>query len=236
MSVDHTVAVGLDLGTGGARALAVNLSGGVVAGGRADFPADAHRVDGPRVEQDPAAWTRAAGGALRELTARLPSGSQVLGISVDATSGTFLLLDADHRPLTPGIMYNDLRGAAECPRAAEALRDVLQPYGIEIAPAFALPKILHLAASRPDLFGACRRIVHQTDWVVGMLCGRYDVTDISTALKTGADPGRLAWPEALEGRLGIPRRLLGEIVLPGVVLGKVTPRRRRPPACPPGRR
>jgi len=28
--------------------------------------------------------------------------------------------------------------------------------------------------------------MHQTDFVVGMLCGHYDVSDISTALKTGA--------------------------------------------------
>jgi sugar (pentulose or hexulose) kinase len=55
-----------------------------------------------------------------------------------------------------------------------------------------------------------------------MLCGRYDVTDVSTALKTGADPGRLAWPEAIESRLGIPLGLLPKIVLPGERIGEVT--------------
>jgi xylulokinase len=54
-----------------------------------------------------------------------------------------------------------------------------------------------------------------------MLCGRWDVTDVSSALKTGADPGRLAWPAAIE-LLGLPRALLPEIVLPGIVVGKVT--------------
>ena len=146
-----------------------------------------------------------------------------MGIAVDATSGTFLLADAEGCPLTPGIMYNDLRAAAHAERAAEALQSRLKPYGIQIAAAFALPKILHLAATQPDVFARCRRVLHQTDLVVGMLCGRYDVTDISTALKTGGDPGTLAWPEAIEYELGIPRRLFPRIVLPGVQIGTVTP-------------
>ncbi len=132
------------------------------------------------------------------MTAALPAGGKIVGIAVDATSGTFLLADARNRPLTPGIMYDDLRATAEAPRAAECLRATLRPYGIEIAAAFALPKILHLAAAQPAMFRRCCRVIHQTDWIVGMLCGRYDVTDISTALKSGADPGTLAWPEAIE--------------------------------------
>ena len=65
-------------------------------------------------------------------------------------------------------------------------------------------------------------LVHQTDWIVGRLCGRYDVTDVSTALKTGVEPARLEWPDAIESRLGIPRKLLPEVVLPGTPIGRLT--------------
>ncbi len=216
------IAIGLDVGTGGARALAMDLSGAVVAGARADLPAEAVFVDGPCVEQDPRAWTTAAEAALKQLTAKLKDKYAIIAISVDATSGTFLLVDANHEPLTRGLMYNDLRAAEQAPEAAEALRDVLGPFGITIAGAFALPKIMHLARTQAETFACCRRIVHQTDWIVGMLCGRYDVTDISTALKTGADPGKLEWPSAIGERLGIACDLLPKIVLPGVVIGEVT--------------
>jgi len=218
----RAVVIGLDVGTGGARALAVDLSGQIVAAGRADYTPGSSLASGVVVEQEPAAWTRAAQSALRQVTSELPGGSHLLGISVDATSGTFLLVDEQGRPLTRGIMYNDLRGADQAAPAAQALRPVLQHYGIEIASAFALPKILHLAAAAPQMFRRCRRILHQTDWIVGMLTGRYDVTDVSTALKTGADPGRLAWPAAIEEQLGIPSDFLPEIVLPGVWVGEVT--------------
>jgi len=216
-------AVGLDVGTGGVRAAALDLTGRVVGAGRAEFPPESKRSHGIFAEQDPHAWTKAAQAALCSMTAALPTRGKIVGIAVDATSGTFLLADADHRPLGPAIMYNDLRAAAHAKRAAAALRGTLGPYGIEIAGAFALPKILHLAATQPELFGRCRHIVHQTDFVVGMLCGRYDVTDISTALKTGADPGKLVWPEAIERELGIPRDLLAKVVLPGTPIGEITP-------------
>ena len=200
----------------------MDFGGVVVASGRTDFESGATRTDGPKIEQSPESWTRAAQGALKQLTASLPGGVEISGIAVDATSGTFLLADEENQPLTQGLMYNDMRGAEQAPAAAQALAEVLMSYGIEIAPAFALPKILHLAREDHDIFKRCRRIIHQTDWIVGMLCGRYDVTDISTALKTGADPGALNWPQAIETKLGIPLALLPRIVLPGVTIGKVT--------------
>ena len=217
-----SVVIGLDVGTGGARALAVDLTGRVPAAGRADFPPSASRAEGARVEQDPQAWTRAAAQALRSMMALLGGSTEVLGISVDATSGTFLLVDEQNNPLTPGLMYNDLRAVGQGDRCAEALRSTLRPYGVEIAASFALPKIAHLAETQPAVFARCRRIVHQTDWIIGMLCGRYDVTDVSTALKTGADIGRLSWPGAIEHALGIPLERLPRLVLPGVPIGEVT--------------
>jgi sugar (pentulose or hexulose) kinase len=200
----------------------MDLAGRVAAGGRSEFPPESKRSEGVVAEQDPLAWTAAAQAALHSMTAALPAGSKIVGVSVDATSGTFLLTDAGFRPLGPAIMYNDLRAAAQAPRAAKALRGTLRPYGIEIAAAFALPKIMHLAATQPEVFGRCRHVVHQTDWIVGMLCGQYDVTDTSTALKTGADPGALDWPEAIERELGLPRELFPRLVRSGTPIGQVT--------------
>ena len=222
MSKPRPVAIGLDLGTGGARALAMGLDGELIALTRADFPPEATEINGPRVEQDPLAWTAAAQTALRALVDRLPSGCAIVGASADATSGTFVLLDERDRPLTRGIMYNDLRAAGEAAEADAAVADPLARYGIRMAASFALPKLLHCARREPALFARCRRIVHQTDWGLALLCGRYDVTDISTALKTGADPVAVGWPAAISERLGIARTLLPEIVLPGTIVGAVT--------------
>ncbi len=216
--------VGLDLGTGGARALAVDARGTVLARAGVDLPANATRREGERVEQDPRAWRRAAGGALRALVADLPVPAAITAVAVDATSGSFLLTDADGKPLTPGIMYSDLRGAGTTREAAAALAADLAPYGIAIAPSFAIGKALHLLRADPELPRRWRRLVHQTDWIVAQLCGRLDVTDVSTALKTGVDPERLDWPAALAEKLGLPRDRLPAVLLPGRELGRVDAR------------
>jgi xylulokinase len=126
-----------------------------------------------------------------------------------------------------------LRAADLAGEAAAALDADLAPYGIQIAAAFALPKLMHFARTAPELFARARRVVHQTDWIVGMLCGRYDVTDVSTALKTGVNPGGLHWPMAVE-QLGIPRELLPEVVSPGSVVGHVTAEAARTTGLPQG--
>ncbi len=221
MTAHPSVVVGLDMGTGGARATAIDFAGEIVAAGSARLPAEATVVAGPCVEQDPQAWTTAAEVALRSLADQLPAGTKIEGVSVDATSGTFLCIDRHGRPLTPGYMYNDQRAVDVTREVAGALQSVLSRYGIEIASSFALPKIVHVIRQRPDLVAEGHRIVHQTDWLVGMLCGSYDTTDISTALKTGADPGTLEWPPAIE-ELGLPRPMLPRLVLPGTPIGRVT--------------
>ena len=221
MTIAHGAVIGLDVGTGGARATAIDLDGEFLAEGTSRLPAEATTVDGPHVEQHPAAWSAAAQNALQTLTDSLPAHVTILGVSVDATSGTFLFVDQQHRPLTPGYMYNDQRAVDVTPEVAGALDSVLTRYGIHIAASFALPKIVHLVRRQPNLAQRGHRIVHQTDWIVGMLCGEYDTTDISTALKTGADPGTLTWPAVIE-RLGVPLGMLPRLVLPGTPIGQVT--------------
>lgn len=219
MTVER-VAIGVDVGTGGVRAMAVELDGSIRATAETRFPADAVTVAGPRVEQTPQSWTAATESTLQQLTAQLDP-AEVVGIAVDATSGTFLLADDSHTPLTNGIMYNDQRAVDVTPEIASQLENVLAPFGIRIASSFALPKIVHLLRKSDELRARCRHVVHQTDWIVGLLTDQFDTTDISTALKTGADPETLSWPSALE-QLGIAADLLPRIVLPGTAIGQVS--------------
>ena len=51
------------------------------------------------------------------------------------------------------------------------------------------------------------RILHQADWVAGRLCGRFDLSDENNALKTGYDPVARAWPDWI-GEAGLDRALL----------------------------
>ena len=61
--------------------------------------------------------------------------------------------------------------------------------------------------------------LHQADWVLGRLSGRYDVSDENNALKSGYDPVRREWPDWI----GVPRALLPRVQPPGTPVAPVLP-------------
>ena len=116
------------------------------------------------------------------------------GVAVDATSGTVLLVDPDGTPLTPGLMYDDTRAAAEVDRVNEIGRAVWRELGYQrMQPAWALPKPLWPLREHADLVPRAR-LAHQSDLVTGRLAGGPVATDLSNALKTGADLVDESWP------------------------------------------
>lgn len=207
--------IGVDLGTGGARAVALDDDGTRVAAARR--PLHSTRWTGPdgstRHEQDPASWTTATAGALRELTAALDPGA-VGGIAVDATSGTVVLADASGFA-TPGVMYDDARGADRVDEVRDAGAAVWKRLGHRVGASWALPTLLALGPTRDQ------QVLHQTDVVTRWLAGTPVPTDASSALKTGYDADRGAWPTDVLDALGLDPALLPPVVPPGTTIGTV---------------
>lgn len=204
-----SLVIGVDIGTSGVRAMAVDLGGQVVAQARAVLP-EPERA-GPLVRQDPAHWWRAADAALADLATRIDR-SQVAAIAVDATSGTMVATDGQGGAIGAGRMYND--GAAV--EAAAAIGRAAPPTSAAHGVTSGLAKAMDLRAP------GVSRILHQADWIMGLLSGRFDVTDENNALKTGYDPVARAWPDWIAG-LGFDIALLPGVVEPGTVVGPILP-------------
>ncbi|MFI9592311.1 FGGY-family carbohydrate kinase [Nonomuraea sp. NPDC052265] len=209
-----SVWIGIDLGTQSVRAMAVDADGRVL--GAAVRPLTSHR-DGPRHEQDPEQWWRELAAATREALRDVPPG-RIEGVAVDATSGTILLTDRDGAPLTPALMYDDRRATAEVDRVNEAGGHVWERLGYRrMQPNWALPKLLWLLRDAPP--GV--RAAHQNDFVNRRLVGHEVSTDLSNALKTGADLIGERWPDDVLDALGVPPGTLPGVVRSGTRLGAV---------------
>ncbi|GLX01510.1 FGGY family carbohydrate kinase [Microtetraspora sp. NBRC 16547] len=207
--------IGLDLGTQSVRAMAV-ADGGEVLGvaGRALTS----RRDGPRHEQDPEQWWKELAAASREALRGVPR-DLVSGVAVTATSGTILLTRPDGSPLTPALMYDDRRAAAEVERVNEVGGPVWSRLGYrKMQATWALPKLLWLL--RENAVDGTR-LAHQNDFVNRRLVGRDVPADLSNALKTGVDLIAESWPDSVLEELGVPERILPGVVRPGTVLGTV---------------
>jgi D-ribulokinase len=198
-------AVGIDIGTSGVRVAAVDGTGTMLADYSVRFP------DGAR--EEPAAWRRAVEAVLTGLAAALPL-SEVTAVTVDGTSGTLLALDGAGNPIGPASMYHSV-----CDDAA-VLAAVHEAAPLESSARGASSPLCRaiLLARRQG----AQRVVHQADWVAGLLCGRFDTTDCNNALKTGGDAEALIWPSWL-GSAGMDTTFLPAIVEPGRPIAFVRP-------------
>lgn len=185
--------LGLDFGTSGARCIAVDDNGVVVADAKTiygDSPADA------------AAWSRALFGLLDSLPAGVRG--RVAGVAMDGTSSTTLLIDADTgEVLAPPRMYDEPQDAEAVARAKE-----MAPAGhTATAPTSTLCKVLSWdgagAWQRAAAEGRAPAFAHQADWLAALLHGQFRATDYNNALKLGYDPGDESYPDWLAQQVGL---------------------------------
>jgi len=212
---------GADIGTQSVRVTIVDESGATRGTGSA--PLASTRTDG-RHEQDPERWWQAFCQASRQAVADLPAAA-IGAIALDATSGTFLLADADGTPRTPGLMYDDARAGAEVPDVLAAGAGLWDRLGYAMQRSWALPKLVWLLRNDAGLRADADRLrlVHQADQLASRLTGGPVATDVSHALKTGYDLDADRWPHDVLARLDVPTTLLPEVVRPGSTLGVVHP-------------
>ena len=199
--------LGIDMGTSGARVVALGPDLGVAA------TASRRLSDLGSDPRDPALWWQAVAQSLEACLAAVDPAA-VVALAVDGTSGTVLPVDAAGRPLATPMMYNDpVADPAILARLAAALPPDSAAHGANSA----LARLM-LFESLPGV----DKVLHQADWLAGQLSGRFDVTDENNALKTGYDPVARRWPEALAAtgaRLG----LLPEVLPAGEPVGSISP-------------
>ncbi len=206
---DNPLFVGIDIGTSGCRAIAIDAQRQVQGEARCSMAAPLQRRDG--FEQKPQIWWQAVHQTLAQLFELIPA-QQVVAIAVDGTSSTLLLCDEQGNPIGPALMYNDARAIVE----AERMERIVPEQSAAHGPTSGLAKLLWLQRCLPT--ENVRHVCHQADWIVGQLSGRFDRSDINNSLKLGYDPIKRQWPDWM-GHLGVLREWLPKVYLPGHAIG-----------------
>lgn len=208
--------MGIDLGTGGARAMAVSSDGRVAAVGQAKLQTSAAQPAGLH-EQDPHDWWRAVQAAVSQAMQAMSDAGiraqSLQAVCVDGTSGTLVCLDEGLEPTRPAMMYNDARASAEG-------GELSQRSGQAVNASFAIAKARWVQRHDAAAFARTRWLCHQADFVLWRLMGEPGVTDYSNALKTGYDLLTERWPDWVSRLDGVAPRL-PRVVPPGVEVGHV---------------
>lgn len=206
---DHALFIGIDLGTSGVRACAIDQNEKLLH--LCSTPLAAPIQQDQSITQNPQLWWQATDQVLRQLFAQIDP-ADVVAMAVNGTSGTVLLADTEGRPVADALMYND----ASCTIQAAQIKQIAPDSSGAHGASSGLAKLLYLQQNHPE----AGHLLHQADWVAGQLSGRFDITDSNNALKTGFDPQKNEWPSWLDS-LNVKRELLPEVVPPGTPVGTI---------------
>jgi FGGY-family pentulose kinase len=189
--------MGIDYGTGGVRVGIFDREGTPKGFHAVEFAT--HHPRPGLAEQDPDEWwsslVEAVPMALQEGDV---SPEEIAGISVDATSATVLAVDADGRPLRPGILWMDVRASDQAERIAQTGDPALKYSGFgAVSAEWGMPKALWIKANEPELYANARYIVDCGDWLIQRLTGAWTLSINMASSKYFYDRDEGGWPERL---------------------------------------
>jgi len=156
--------------------------------------------------------------------------ADIEAVTFATQTNSFVLLDAEDRPLTPILLWTDRRAAGletEVRNRSE-IPERTRTTGIpEISPQFMVGKLLWLQQQSPEVWQRTKKICLVSDYLTLLLTGRH-VTESGAAGLTGlvdihcGIQGGRWWPEMLS-QFQIDERCLPEIVRAGTDLGPIDP-------------
>jgi xylulokinase len=196
-----SVAIGVDVGTTGARAVAVDERGTVVAARSADYPLLTPR---PRwTEQDPAEWWR----AVREVLASTAQASEdVVGIGLTGQMHGSVFLARDGEVIRPALLWNDQRTEVQCEHMTERIgrERLVEITGNPALTGFQAPKVLWLRDEERENFERVAHVLLPKDYIRYRL-SRELATDASDAAGTlFMDLRSRTWSREILDALDVP--------------------------------
>jgi xylulokinase len=185
--------LGIDLGTSAVKVCLLDPAGDVAATASAALDVS-HPFDGAS-EQDCNAWWQATCKAIGTLDPALRARVRAIGLSGQMHGA--VLLDADHAPVRPVILWNDARATAECADMLAAAPDAGEIAGAPPMAGFTAPKLLWLSRHEPEVHARIGTVLLPKDYIGFRLHGRF-VTDPSDAAGTSwYDEAARRWSDRL---------------------------------------
>jgi xylulokinase len=214
--------LGIDLGTGGTRALVIDETGRVLAAASADHAPFSSRLTG-WAEQDPTDWWRACREAVRRAMADSPT-TTIGAIGLTGQMHGAVLLDAAGEVLRPAIIWCDQRTEHEC-RWIEDTIGSSRLLALTANPAltnFTLTKLLWVRRHEPEIWARVRHVLLPKDYIRFRLSGELatDVADASGTLLL--DVAHRQWSDDMLSRMDVDARLLPPVFESEAICARVS--------------
>jgi xylulokinase len=218
--------LGIDIGTGGSRALLVGEDGGILSSASAEHAPFVSK-QAAWAEQVPNDWWNACQRATRAVLAN--SGISPRQISCIGLAGQMhgtVVLDAQGEPLRPSIIWCDQRGEEELLWLAETVGTdrLLKLTSNPALTNFTLIKLLWLRRSEPDTWRRIRHLLLPKDYVRFCLSGEYAIDTAEASGTLMLDVNRRQWSGELADAVEIDPKILPSVFESPEICARVSQR------------
>ncbi len=198
--------LGIDVGTGGTRAIVIDRSGTVLASHAVEHLA----MSSPEIgwaEQDPNDWWRAAQAAVQGVLKALnePAAS-IEAVGLTGQMHGCVMLDEHGTVLRPALIWCDQRTQPQCDWLTSKLGfdRLIELTANPALPNFTLTKLLWVRDNEPDTFRQIRHVLCPKDYVRFRMTGEYaiDMQEASGTLLL--DVAHRRWSDEVAEAAGIP--------------------------------
>ncbi|HEX4031130.1 MAG TPA: xylulokinase [Terracidiphilus sp.] len=178
--------LGMDVGTGGTRAVVVDSAGKLISGASSEHAP--FRAEHPGwAEQDPEDWWRAAQQAIRDALEAAPEPRQpIAALALTGQMHGAVMLDENGAVLRPALIWCDTRTQPECDwlTARIGYERLIELTCNPALPNFTLTKLLWVKTHQPEIFARVRHVMCPKDYVRYRLTGEFaiDVQEASGTL------------------------------------------------------
>lgn len=218
--------LGLDIGTGGSRAVLVDHQGKQAAAFTA--PHEDIRMDQPLyAEQRPENWWDAAQAAIRGVLAEARiTGAQIRGVGLSGQMHGCVILDSSNQVIRPALIWCDQRSQPQVDFIHNKLgrENVVAAIANPVLTGFTLPKLLWVRDHEPANFERVRKLLLPKDYIRFQLTGDF-ATEVSDASGTALlDVLHRRWSQAMLDGLGLDAGILPRVYESSEISGKISAR------------
>ncbi len=215
--------LGIDVGTGGTRAIVIDERGHVVASATAEHAVFASPQTG-WAEQVPGDWWQATQRAVRAVLSEGINAEEIACVGLSGQMHGATLLDARGEVLRPAIIWCDGRTSKQCSAITERIgaERLIELVANPALVGFTLPKMLWVREHEPELWREVRSVLLPKDYVRLQLTGELatDVADASGTLLF--DVVNRQWSEEMLSAFGIDEGILPVVWESPEVCGRIS--------------
>jgi len=205
--------LGIDVGTGGSRAVLIDHHGQIIAAKTVEHEAFASPQTG-WAEQDPRDWWRASASAIRAVVEDdKVNVDEIAGVGLSGQMHGSVLLDERDEVLRPALIWCDQRTELQCQRLTNEI-GASRLIELTCNPAltgFTLPKLLWVRDNEPEIWSQVRSVLLPKDYVRLRLTGAKatDVADASGTLLL--DVSKRRWSAEMMAAAAIDEKILPRV-------------------------